>query len=251
MTEETVPIPSSYIDPVAYLSPAFDAHSACWSLPEAARTTHCLTSDMNLNNATDRLSGLAAVLAGVWVLGHFGYGFWSYVLASLLWFPGTVALLAAEPVSHVVNRIIAPLDSSAALSDYFNVLLKPVQNIAGKIDGLHRKAAFKVFALVLGIGLCVLTLALLLLALLVTAVGASQGRSRRSAGPASIIGSQKEVIDIQVQYENSYVWEPRTSCANYDQEIALELQRILERPSVWRARAIGRDSRRVYDSLQK
>jgi hypothetical protein len=207
---------------------------------------------MILNTTTDRLSGMAAVLAGVWVLRHFGYGFSGYALASLLALPGLVALLALEPVSHAVNRIIAPLDSGAALSEYVNVLLEPVQNIAGRIDSLHRKAAFKVFALVLGIGLCVLTLSLLLLGLLVAAaVGASRGRFRWSVGTAGIMASQKEVIDIEVQYENTYVWEQRTSCANFDQEIALELQRILEFPSVWRARAIGRESRRVYDSLQK
>lgn len=164
---------------------------------------------MNRTLAIDRLSGLSAVLAGLWILRHFGSGFWG-----------------CSPV-----------------------ILNTIQAIADRIEGIHRKAAFKVFALWLAIGLSVLSLALLLLGLLMAAIGASQGRSRQPTGPA--IASQKETVDIEVQYENSFMWEPRDSCSNYEQEISLELRRILERPGIHRARAIGRVSRRVYDALQK
>lgn len=206
---------------------------------------------MNSILATDRLSGLAAVLAGLWVLRHFEYGFWGYALASLLWLPGLLALLASEPISQTINRIVAPLDPNGPVAEYINAHLSPIQNIADRVDGIHRKAAFKVFALWLAIGLSVLALALLLLGLLMAAIGAIQGWSRQLTGPVSSIASQKESVDIEVQYENSCMWEPRDSCSNYEQEISLELRRILERPAVHRARAIGRVSRRVYDTLQK
>ncbi len=206
---------------------------------------------MNRMLATDRLSGLAAVLAGLWVLRHFGYGFWGYVLASLLWLPGLVALLASEPISQTINRIVAPLDPNGSVAEYINALLSPIQALADRVDGIHRKAAFKVFALWLAIGLSVLALALLLLGILMTAIGQNLRRSWQPTGLVSSIASQKEAVDIEVQYENSCMWEPRDSCSNYEQEISLELRRILERPAVHRARAIGRVSHRVYDTLQK
>lgn len=206
---------------------------------------------MNHSHATDRLVGLAAMLAGAWTLRHFGYGFWCLALVGLLWLPGLVAMLSSEPISLAIDRIVAPLDAAGTVAGYVNTLLNPIQNIADRINGIHRKSAFKVFALWLAIGLAVLVLTLLLLGLLVAAIAASQGRSRQPTGLASAMANQKEVVDIEVQYEKFYSWEPRGSCFNGDQEISLELQRILERPGVQRARAIGRDSRRIYDTLQK
>ena len=83
------------------------------------------------------------------------------------------------------------------------------------------------------------------------AIAASQDGLCQPTGLASAMANQKEVVDIEVQYEKFIRGEPRGSCSNGDQEISLELQRILERPGVQRARAIGRDSRRIYDTLQK
>lgn len=202
----------------------------------------------------DRLSGLIGVLAGVWMPLHFEYGFWGWVMSGLLLLPGMVVLVSSDAVSVAINRILAPIDTDGAVARHLNAVLNPIQNIANRINDTHRQAAFKVFGLGLAISLSVLTLVLVLLALFMAAISSNQFKDHQ-ASSKDITGTtgtnQQEVIEIEIQYEGTHVWQPRGSCFNDDQDISRVLQHTLEQASVYRARAIGRDSRRVYDSLQK